>query len=49
MGTGYAAKMGTGYAIPNFREIIVVVSLPGTCAKFGDCPVSLTMGKLGIA
>jgi hypothetical protein len=27
MGTGYAGNMGTGYAIPNFPELIAEASL----------------------
>ena len=42
-------KTGTGYAIPNFPELIVAVSLQNSCAKLADCLFSPTIGKLGIA
>jgi ribosomal protein L11 methylase PrmA len=39
--------MGTGYAIPNFPEVIAAVSLPITWAKFGDCLVCPTIVEIG--
>jgi hypothetical protein len=49
MGTGYAAKTGTGYAIPNFPELIAAASLPRHAQDSENACLAPPFGKLGIA
>jgi hypothetical protein len=49
MGTGYAGKMGTGYAIPNFIMVGQTRQSPNFTHVLGNETAAITSGKLGIA